>query len=688
MPVASATSSGSPIATLPLPDHVDDLLACVPAEASIIVTFPSSTLHAPGATFVGPTAKALGVPESLVSELAASFDGLAAFNLGELSTSRPSVVALVRLKDARAMDDLVSALKLQQVAEDHYVANAGGIELQVTWLRQAHVVVVGTRDKLVDAALDAFRGKRPSFASSAFAKRSDDQAFVFADLHALFPDAGALAAGSHVAGLIGPRASDVSFVEIGEKVPRFGTVIAPIGHDALGALPSGALAALQLSLERRSGKTVADLLGELGRPNGDDPAKEASAALKELAGASLGDVDAAVGESLVVGVYLPPSAKTLPLDAVGSQFGVVASLDLKDDALATKLFAAAKKTKPRDATWSEGKVVIDLHKGRQLVIRLAKNKVLVTTGDTADATRLASDAERGSTPLSKSPAFAGYASTAIPSQASLFFDADALAARLPAEMRGAVAPKAGATDFVLQPSTTGIDLSIKGAGGTAVLIGVGSALAVYGVRSYLTSAKTAEAKNIIGAIARSAVMSYEREAVSGPGGAATITHQLCSSAHPAPATVPRGIGVTIEPRFFTDDDGGWRCLRFEITDPIHYQYEYRAGGPYKCVSRGGPDPGKDGFEVSAEGDLNGDGKTSLFCVVGKRDGGEDAHLERHLRRRPERVTSAGRPPPIPAESETISAEVAVHLRPSHTLAERKRNELMHLGVVAEDFSSL
>jgi hypothetical protein len=53
---------------------------------------------------------------------------------------------------------------------------------------------------------------------------------------------------------------------------------------------------------------------------------------------------------------------------------------------------------------------------------------------------------------------------------------------------------------------------------------------------------------------------------------------------------------------------------------VRYQYEYRAGGPYKCTKRGGVDPGPDGFEVSAEGDLNGDGKTSLFCVVGKRSG--------------------------------------------------------------------
>jgi hypothetical protein len=53
--------------------------------------------------------------------------------------------------------------------------------------------------------------------------------------------------------------------------------------------------------------------------------------------------------------------------------------------------------------------------------------------------------------------------------------------------------------------------------------------------------------------------------------------------------------------------------------PHYYQYEYRTGGPYKGPSRGGPDPGPDGFEVSAEGDLDGDGVTSLFTMTGKVD---------------------------------------------------------------------
>ncbi len=43
------------------------------------------------------------------------------------------------------------------------------------------------------------------------------------------------------------------------------------------------------------------------------------------------------------------------------------------------------------------------------------------------------------------------------------------------------------------------------------IIGVLAALAIYGVNKYLASAKTSEAKNTIGAIARGAAASYERE---------------------------------------------------------------------------------------------------------------------------------------------------------------------------------
>ena len=46
------------------------------------------------------------------------------------------------------------------------------------------------------------------------------------------------------------------------------------------------------------------------------------------------------------------------------------------------------------------------------------------------------------------------------------------------------------------------------------IIGVLAALAIYGVRRYLASSKTSEAKNTVGAISRGATAAFERETPS------------------------------------------------------------------------------------------------------------------------------------------------------------------------------
>jgi hypothetical protein len=149
-------------------------------------------------------------------------------------------------------------------------------------------------------------------------------------------------------------------------------------------------------------------------------------------------------------------------------------------------------------------------------------------------------------------------------------------------------------------------------------MGFASAVAIFGVNRYLKNAKTAEAKNVVARISRGAAEGYERENSSAP------IHSLCKSAIPVPSRVPAGQKyMPIATDFLTGDAReGWRCLRFKVEDPIHYQYEYRVGGNYKGPARGGPDPGPNGYEVSAEGDLDGDGKTSLFTLVGRVENGD------------------------------------------------------------------
>ncbi len=179
-------------------------------------------------------------------------------------------------------------------------------------------------------------------------------------------------------------------------------------------------------------------------------------------------------------------------------------------------------------------------------------------------------------------------------------------------------------------ATLALDLDSKGASWRYRLAGVNApftlgvfgALGVYGVRRYLASSKTSEAKQGVGAIARAAVFAYERETDD-----ASAPHALCKSAIPVPATVPHG--KKYQPRTSIGEDfdsadatTGWKCLRFSLTQPHYYQYGYSVGGPYKGPARGGPDPGPNGFEASAEGDLDADGVTSLFTVTGTIKNGE------------------------------------------------------------------
>lgn len=135
-----------------------------------------------------------------------------------------------------------------------------------------------------------------------------------------------------------------------------------------------------------------------------------------------------------------------------------------------------------------------------------------------------------------------------------------------------------------------------------------------------------EIKNTLGAIARSAVASFEREQV-GTASPSAVVHMLCGSAMPFPSKVPT-CGPSRVPDGFFDtpstggkDDVGWRCLRFSMGTPISARYGYVKGGPYRGPALGGPNPGPEGFEAWAEEDLDGDGRTKLYTLTGSLEGG-------------------------------------------------------------------
>lgn len=171
------------------------------------------------------------------------------------------------------------------------------------------------------------------------------------------------------------------------------------------------------------------------------------------------------------------------------------------------------------------------------------------------------------------------------------------------------------------------------------IIGVLAALAIYGVRRYLASAKTSEAKNTIGAIARGAKQSYERETAksdlitAAAGGNSTgANHALCDTATAVPATPPAGVKYQPGTGGVDFDTGdavtGWKCLRFSMTQAVYYKYSYTKGNSPLSSARGSTATvsAPESFEAAAEGDLDGDTATSVFAIVGQEDAAKEMRI--------------------------------------------------------------
>ncbi len=151
------------------------------------------------------------------------------------------------------------------------------------------------------------------------------------------------------------------------------------------------------------------------------------------------------------------------------------------------------------------------------------------------------------------------------------------------------------------------------------IIGILAALAIYGVKKYLTNAKTAEAKNNLGRLGKDAVASFEREtmaySLATAGQETAAVNRLCASAANAvPQTggtngVPKGSKIQPNPADWTGDSlTGWRCLKFSVNSPVYYQYNYTATNP--------TDPTQAAFTATAAGDLNGNGVAGTWTYGG------------------------------------------------------------------------
>ncbi|HVW25799.1 MAG TPA: prepilin-type N-terminal cleavage/methylation domain-containing protein [Polyangiaceae bacterium] len=148
------------------------------------------------------------------------------------------------------------------------------------------------------------------------------------------------------------------------------------------------------------------------------------------------------------------------------------------------------------------------------------------------------------------------------------------------------------------------------------IVGVLAALAIYGVRRYILNAKTAEARNGIGQMAKDASAAYSREgmdsAVLALGNSTGVTNRICSSASPVPtnATSIQGKKYQSKPSDWATGSQfvGWTCVKFSMQDPQYYQYDYQATG---SAASG------DQFTALAHGDLDGNTTLSTFSMTGK-----------------------------------------------------------------------
>jgi len=146
------------------------------------------------------------------------------------------------------------------------------------------------------------------------------------------------------------------------------------------------------------------------------------------------------------------------------------------------------------------------------------------------------------------------------------------------------------------------------------IVGILAVLAIYGVRKYLANAKTAEATNSLGQIAKNAAAMFEMESMAGtvltPGSSAAFSRKLCAGTG---SLVPiLGVTAVAGKKYQSaasewNNDVGFSCLKFTMDAPQYYVYSYTAGG----TGLSG-----DSFTAQANGDLNGDGIESTFQVLG------------------------------------------------------------------------
>ncbi len=152
------------------------------------------------------------------------------------------------------------------------------------------------------------------------------------------------------------------------------------------------------------------------------------------------------------------------------------------------------------------------------------------------------------------------------------------------------------------------------------IIGVLAALAIYGVRKYLTNAKTAEARTALGRLAKDAQSAYEKETLSQAVVPITTAKGIARSLCPTATNTVPASKVNIQNSKYQSSPAewkavGWDCLKFTMSDPQYFMYGYASTGTAGAVG--------ETFTGTAQGDLDGDTVLSTFTFGGEIQGTTD-----------------------------------------------------------------
>jgi type IV pilus assembly protein PilA len=160
------------------------------------------------------------------------------------------------------------------------------------------------------------------------------------------------------------------------------------------------------------------------------------------------------------------------------------------------------------------------------------------------------------------------------------------------------------------------------------IVGILAVLAIYGVRKYIANAKTAEARNSLGQMAKDGAAAVEREkgtqAILAAGGSSNLMRAFCDDA----TNLIPSAGVPAAQKYQSQAaewnvgsaTAGWQCLKFSLEEPQYYQYNYLCSS----APGGGTNATSGGFLASAMGDLNGNSVYSTFSITGQAQSGSVA----------------------------------------------------------------